>query len=162
MGDKISVSLYMILTCPVGQLFCKSWLPEPKIDCPGIQFQRKRIVIHLFLTTVLDKIVGHIQVVTPQRRGYSDLVWTGVCRSSLKTPIPIFRGFLKIKAHWKNWPMFRDIFEENGTHMFMDFLWKSNPLEQHIRSLYDLICESPPLNPLPWHVSHVNFTEISQ
>ena len=35
MCDKISVSLLMIWTCPVGQLFCKSWLPEPKIDCPG-------------------------------------------------------------------------------------------------------------------------------
>ena len=28
MCDKISVSLLMIWTCPVGQLFCKSWLPK--------------------------------------------------------------------------------------------------------------------------------------
>ena len=35
MCDKISVKLLMIWTCPVGQLFCKLWLPEPKIDCPG-------------------------------------------------------------------------------------------------------------------------------
>ena len=25
----------MIWTCQVGQLSCKSWLPDPKIDCPG-------------------------------------------------------------------------------------------------------------------------------
>ena len=32
--NKLSVSLPMIWTCPVGQFFCKSWLPKPKIDCP--------------------------------------------------------------------------------------------------------------------------------
>ena len=35
MCDKISVSLLMIWNCPVRQLFCKSWLLEQKVDCPG-------------------------------------------------------------------------------------------------------------------------------
>ena len=35
MRDKVSVSLLMVWTCRVGQLFWKSLLPEPKIDCLG-------------------------------------------------------------------------------------------------------------------------------
>ena len=33
--DKINVRLLLIWTCPVRHFFCKSWLPEPKVDCPG-------------------------------------------------------------------------------------------------------------------------------
>ena len=33
--DKISASLLPIYTCLVGQVQCKSLLPEPKSDCPA-------------------------------------------------------------------------------------------------------------------------------
>ena len=35
LSDKIGASLLPIYTCPVGQVWCQSLLPEPKSDCHG-------------------------------------------------------------------------------------------------------------------------------
>ena len=90
------------------------------------------------------------------RRGYSDLVWTGLYRLSLK-PIPIFKGHFGRKRY-SFW--FSGVCHENTKKfgkdrsclgmllqkmgpMFRDFLWKSKPLEQHISLCLNLWVPPP-------------------
>ena len=103
-------------------------------------------------------------------RGYSHLVWTRVCHSSLKTPTnfygslwqkkiflkisrPIFHNFwvpvgmVNTQNFLENRPMFRDIFSYKIGPIFRDFLWQSDTFAfvcfcYHRRNLvlYILLC----------------------